>query len=152
VTSLCAAARLSRIYETRPLYVEDQPLYLNAVGEAQCALEPARMLARLQRIESDFGRNRATEIRRGARTLDLDILLCGDLVISTPDLVVPHPFMAERLFVLVPLLELEPACTDPRTGKPYETARAALEREAPGGGGVYLHRAPEYTGPSNTEA
>jgi 7,8-dihydro-6-hydroxymethylpterin-pyrophosphokinase len=73
-------------------------------------------------------------------------------VISTPDLVVPHPFMAERLFVLVPLLELEPACTDPRTGKPYETARAALEREAPGGGGVYLHRAPEYTGPSNTEA
>jgi 2-amino-4-hydroxy-6-hydroxymethyldihydropteridine diphosphokinase len=110
------------------------------------------MLAHLQRIEADFGRNRAQEIRRGPRTLDLDILLCGDLVIGTPDLVVPHPLIAERLFVLVPLLELEPDCADPRSGEPYKAARAALEREAHGGGGVYLHRASGYTGSSNTEA
>jgi 2-amino-4-hydroxy-6-hydroxymethyldihydropteridine diphosphokinase len=152
VASFCSGTRLSSIYETRPLYVEDQPLYLNAVGEAQCALEPSTMLAHLQRIEADFGRNRAQEIRRGPRTLDLDILLCGDLVIGTPDLVVPHPLIAERLFVLVPLLELEPDCADPRSGEPYTAARAALEREARGGGGVYLHRASGYTGSSNTEA
>jgi 2-amino-4-hydroxy-6-hydroxymethyldihydropteridine diphosphokinase len=151
VTSLCVSARLSRMYETRPLYVEDQPLYLNAVGEAQSALEPAEMLAQLQRIEADFGRNRAREIRRGPRTLDLDILLCGDRVINTADLVVPHPFMQERLFVLVPLLELAPGCVDPRNGQQFQAARAALERKASGGGGVYLYQTPGYTGPSNTE-
>ena len=61
-------------------------------------------------------------------------------------------FIAERLFVLVPLLELDPDCADPRSGEPYREARAALEKDAGGGGGVYLHRAGEYTGPSNTEA
>jgi 2-amino-4-hydroxy-6-hydroxymethyldihydropteridine diphosphokinase len=132
--------------------VEDQPLYLNAVGEAWSALAPARMLAELQGIEAAFGRDRMREVRRGARTLDLDILLCADAVIDAPDLVIPHPLMAERLFVLVPLLELAPDLRDPRTGIPYREARAALENKAPGDGGVYLHHGPEYTGPSNTEA
>ena len=132
--------------------MEDQPLYLNAVGEAWSSLEPARMLAELQRIESAFGRDRTNEVRRGARTLDLDILLCADAVIQTPDLIVPHPQMSERLFVLVPLLELAPDLRDPRTGRAYKHARAALERDARGNGGVYLHPAAEYTGPSNTEA
>ena len=152
VSSLCSAGRLSHIYETRPLYVEDQPLYLNAVGEGWSTLEPGSMLDQLQMIEKEFGRKRSVEIRRGARTLDLDILLCGDRVIETPDLQVPHPFIAERLFVLVPLLELEPGCTDPRNGAPYSAARAALEKDAGGSGGVYLHRAGGYTAPSNTEA
>jgi 7,8-dihydro-6-hydroxymethylpterin-pyrophosphokinase len=91
-------------------------------------------------------------VRRGARTLDLDILLCGDIVMQTPDLVIPHPLMTERLFVLVPLLELAPDLVDPRTGEPYKQIRAALERDARASGGVYLHPAAEYTGPSNTEA
>jgi 2-amino-4-hydroxy-6-hydroxymethyldihydropteridine diphosphokinase len=134
------------------LYVEDQPLYLNAVGEAWSVLEPEVMLARLQEIEAEFGRNRAREVRRGARTLDLDILLCGQHLIKKPELVVPHPLMAERLFVLVPLLELEPECADPRTAAPFARAREALESAARGNGGVYLHRAAGYTGPSNTEA
>lgn len=110
------------------------------------------MLAELQGIEAAFGRDRTREVRRGARTLDLDILLCADAVIDTPDLVVPHPLMTERLFVLVPLLELAPDLRDPRTGKPYRETRAALENASPGGGGVYLHHGAEYTGPSNTEA
>ncbi|MGO9309930.1 MAG: 2-amino-4-hydroxy-6-hydroxymethyldihydropteridine diphosphokinase [Spirochaetia bacterium] len=152
VESLCAEARLSRIYETRPLYVEDQPLYLNAVGEAWSLLEPHQMLARLQQVEADFGRDRSVEVRRGPRTLDLDILLCSDRVIETPDLVVPHPLLAERLFVLVPLLELEPDCADPRSGMLFRDARAALEKQAGGSKGVYLHRAGGYTDPSNTEA
>ena len=152
VSSLCTSARLSGIYETRPLYVEKQPLYLNAVGEAWSGLEPQVMLARLQEIEREFGRNRSKEIRRGPRTLDLDILLCGDRLVDTPQLQVPHPLMAERLFVLVPLLELEPGCADTRTGTPYRTTRAVLEKEAGSSGGVYLHRAAEYTGSSNTEA
>jgi 2-amino-4-hydroxy-6-hydroxymethyldihydropteridine diphosphokinase len=129
--------------------VEDQPLYLNAVGEAWSSLAPDRMLEELQKIEALYGRDRKNEIRRGARTLDLDILLCADTIRTTPDLVIPHPHMSERLFVLVPLLELAPDLRDPRTGHPYEQARAALAREA---GGVYLHTTAEYTGPSNTEA
>jgi 2-amino-4-hydroxy-6-hydroxymethyldihydropteridine diphosphokinase len=140
------------MYETRPLYVEAQPLYLNAVGEAWSWLPPAGMLAELQKIESAAGRDRRREVRRGARTLDLDILLCGDRVMQTPELVIPHPLMCERLFVLVPLLELAPGLIDPRTGEPYSLARAALERKAHGSGGVYLHPAAGYTGPSNTEA
>jgi 2-amino-4-hydroxy-6-hydroxymethyldihydropteridine diphosphokinase len=152
VSSLCSAARFSNIYETRPLYVEDQPLFLNAVGEGWSTLEPQPMLAQLQLIEKEFGRERSVEVRRGPRTLDLDILICGDRVIDTPDLQVPHPLLAERLFVLVPLLELEPDCADPRDGAPYSAVRAALEKSAGGSGGVYLHRAPGYTGPSNTEA
>jgi 2-amino-4-hydroxy-6-hydroxymethyldihydropteridine diphosphokinase len=152
VSSLCTSARLSHVYETQPLYVEDQPLYLNAVGEGFSSLEPQQMLARLQEIEREFGRDRSVETRRGPRTLDLDILLCGDRIIDTPDLKVPHPLLAERLFVLVPLLELEPGCADPRSGAAYSLARAALEKRAGGSGGVYLHRAPGYTGLSNTEA
>ena len=152
MSSLCTSGRLSSIYETQPLYVENQPRYLNAVGEGWAELEPEEMLTRLQGIEREFGRNRAEEVRRGPRTLDLDILLCGSRVVETPDLQVPHPLMAERLFVLVPLLELEPDCLDPRSRIPYRTARAALEKEAGGSGGVYLHRTAEYTDPSNTEA
>lgn len=110
------------------------------------------MLAELQKIEAAFGRDRTKETRRGARTLDLDILLCADTVLETPHLVIPHPHLSERLFVLVPLLELAPDLRDPRTGQPYRQARAALEREAGGSGGVYLHTTAEYTGPSNTEA
>ncbi len=149
--ALCPEARLSRLYETRPLYVENQPRYLNAVGEARSPLEPARMLDELQRIESELGRNRGVEIRRGPRTLDLDILLCGDLVMDTPSLVIPHPLMAERRFVLVPLLELDPDLRDPRGGRPFREARKALEA-AGEDGGVYLHPGGGYTGPSKTEA
>jgi len=128
--------------------VEEQPRYLNAVGEAWSGLDPAHMLLELQRIESGFGRDRSREIRRGPRTLDLDILLCGDLVVEIENLIIPHPLMAERLFVLVPLLELDPTVMDPRTGRPFAFARAALE-EGPGGdGGVYLHPDAGYTDPS----
>jgi 2-amino-4-hydroxy-6-hydroxymethyldihydropteridine diphosphokinase len=144
VGSLCTQSRLSSIYETRPLYVEDQPRYLNAVGEAWSGLDPAQMLAELQGIEAAFGRDRAREVRRGARTLDLDILLCDGLVMDAPGLLIPHPLMTERLFVLVPLLELDPGLSDPRTAEPYRAARAALEA-AGGGGGVYLHRGGRYT-------
>jgi 2-amino-4-hydroxy-6-hydroxymethyldihydropteridine diphosphokinase len=143
---------MSSIYETRPLYVQDQPLYLNAVGEVWSTLEPEQMLARLQHIETEFGRNRSVEVRWGPRTLDLDILLCSDRVIETPELAIPHPLLAERLFVLVPLLELDPDCADPRSGNPYREAHAALEKQAGSDKGVYLHHAGGYTDPSNTEA
>jgi 2-amino-4-hydroxy-6-hydroxymethyldihydropteridine diphosphokinase len=146
LASLCESARLSRIYETRPMYVADQPLYLNAVGEAASQAEPLEMLAALHRIEQSLGRDRSREIRMGPRPIDLDILLCGDIIMDTPTLTIPHPRITERMFVLVPLLELMPGLRDPRTGVPYSQAGADLqgvdgapEDAASSRRGVYLY-------------
>ncbi len=108
--------RLSSLYETEPMYVTDQPLFLNAVGRIHSALAPREMLAALHEIEAGLGRDRGRETRMGPRTIDLDILLCGDLVIQEPDLIIPHPRMTERGFVLVPLLEISPRLRDPAHG------------------------------------
>jgi 2-amino-4-hydroxy-6-hydroxymethyldihydropteridine diphosphokinase len=142
LSSSCQGMRLSSIYETRPMYVAEQPLYLNAVGEVTSSMAPEQMLRLLQSIEASLGRDRSKEIRMGPRTLDLDILLCGTLVQDTPALIIPHPRMAERMFVLVPLLELSPAIRDPRTGAPYERALAALRATAGNAAseGVYLYQ------------
>jgi 2-amino-4-hydroxy-6-hydroxymethyldihydropteridine diphosphokinase len=148
LASLCERARLSRIYETRPMYVADQPLYLNAVGEAASPAKPSEMLASLHRIEHSLGRDRSREIRMGPRPIDLDILLCDAIIMDAPELTIPHPRITERMFVLVPLLELAPDLRDPRTGTPYSRARATLRgaEGAPGAGdaassrwGVYLY-------------
>jgi 2-amino-4-hydroxy-6-hydroxymethyldihydropteridine diphosphokinase len=141
VSAACESTRLSRIYETRPMYVADQPNYLNAVGEAVSSAAPRDMLALLHRIERDLGRDRSREIRMGPRTLDLDIVLAGSLVQDDPELAIPHPRLAERMFVLVPLLELSPDLRDPRTGAPYSRALAALREKAGSAEaeGVYLY-------------
>lgn len=125
------------------MYVLDQPAYLNAVGLAVSALAPADLLAALHEIEKGLGRDRSRERRMGPRTVDLDILLCGDLVLDTPELVIPHPRLAERAFVLVPLLELDQAVRDPLSGKPFSQLLEALDAASggPGNRGVYLSMA-----------
>ncbi len=95
--------RSSRIYETAPVG-PSQPDFLNAVVEARSELEPAELLAACADVERKLGRVRA--VYRGPRTIDVDVLGFGDRVIHTDELVVPHPRMHERAFVLVPLLEL----------------------------------------------
>lgn len=141
LSDLCRANKLSSFYETRPMYVVDQPLYLNAVGQVSCDLEPLDMLDTLHRIERELGRDRTKEIRMGPRTLDLDILLCGDLVMDSPKLTIPHPRITERMFVLVPLLALSPRLRDPRSGIPYAESLALLrsDKEVTDAGGVYLY-------------
>jgi len=128
--------RLSRLYESEPMYVTDQPRFLNAVAHVVSGLEPMQMLDALNEIEKDLGRNRALEQRMGPRTLDLDILLCDNLVMDTARLTIPHPRMSERRFVLVPLLELEPELRDPRTAVRYAEMLPAAS------GGVYLYPPP----------
>lgn len=98
--------RLSSIYLTRPMGPKNQPDYLNAVAELETGLEADRLLGELQAIENKQGRVRDGE-RWGERTIDLDILLYGNAIINTDKLVVPHPGMHERGFVLYPLQELE---------------------------------------------
>jgi 2-amino-4-hydroxy-6-hydroxymethyldihydropteridine diphosphokinase len=104
---LIGAARLSAIVETEPWGYEQQPRFLNAVAEVQTELEPQPFLAHLLDVERRLGRERVGP-RFGPRTIDLDLLLFGDLTVDEPGLVVPHPRLRERLFVLAPLAELAP--------------------------------------------
>ncbi|MDI6908039.1 MAG: 2-amino-4-hydroxy-6-hydroxymethyldihydropteridine diphosphokinase [Thermoanaerobacterales bacterium] len=99
-------SRVASIYETAPVGYTAQPDFLNTVAEVETALAPADLLAVMQRIEDELGRVRT--VRWGPRTIDLDLLLYDDLTLDNPALTVPHPRMAERAFVLVPLAELIP--------------------------------------------
>lgn len=103
--------RSSSFYCSAPVGPGDQPDYVNSVAELDTDLAPLELLDRLQAIENAQGRER--NIRWGARTLDLDILLFGRQRIDEPRLQVPHPRIAERNFVLQPLAELEPGLTLP---------------------------------------
>ncbi|MGE8503767.1 MAG: 2-amino-4-hydroxy-6-hydroxymethyldihydropteridine diphosphokinase [Pseudomonas sp.] len=97
----------SSLYASDPLGPADQPRYVNAVAALDTELEPWQLLDALQRIEQEQGRVRKAE-RWGPRTLDLDILLFGNRVISDERLTVPHYHMHARPFVLYPLAELDP--------------------------------------------
>lgn len=105
---------VSGVYETPPWPPPDDPRsvtqepFLNLVVRAVTTLTPHELLAETQLIEAAFGRDRAREVRWGPRTLDIDLLLVGDRHLDTPELTLPHPRIAERAFVLVPLLEVAP--------------------------------------------
>jgi 2-amino-4-hydroxy-6-hydroxymethyldihydropteridine diphosphokinase len=112
---LLPAVRLSAIRETEPWGYADQPPFLNAVAEVQTDLGPRALLERLLEIERSLGRLRLGP-RWGPRTIDLDLLVHGETVVYEPDLTVPHPRLHERLFVLEPLAELDPALEIPGKG------------------------------------
>jgi len=98
--------KVSSIYETTPVGVVDQPYFLNLVVQVTTALSARELLMRCLRIETNFGRVR-TE-RWGPRTLDVDVLWFDGKSVNEPDLTLPHPRMATRAFVLVPLAEIAP--------------------------------------------
>ena len=116
--------RASRIYETEPREVEDQPWFLNQVVEAETSLFPRQLLTRLKRLEAELGRRPSRP--KGPRAIDMDILFYGDAVVSTTDLVIPHERMGERRFVLEPLAELVPDLRHPVTGKTMREMVAAV--------------------------
>jgi len=123
--TLIGATRLSSIVETEPWGYEDQPRFLNAVAEIETPLPARGLLDRLLEVERQLGRERVGP-RWGPRTVDLDLLLYGEELIDEPGLVVPHPRLAERLFVLEPLAELVPAQRIPGKGTVAE-ALAGLQ-------------------------
>jgi 2-amino-4-hydroxy-6-hydroxymethyldihydropteridine diphosphokinase len=93
----------SAIYETEPVEIREQGWFLNCALEAETELMPRQLMNVLLDIESELGRRR--RIKYGPRVIDLDILLFGSSIVKTRELVIPHPRMAERRFVLVPLAE-----------------------------------------------
>jgi 2-amino-4-hydroxy-6-hydroxymethyldihydropteridine diphosphokinase len=107
--------RVSSIYETEPVDYLRQAWFLNCVVEGQTEVAAVDLLRQLRSIEAAMGSTKP--IAKGPRVMDVDILLYGDTVIATPELQVPHPRMAERRFVLVPLSELAPELRHPVSGK-----------------------------------
>jgi len=94
----------SSLYETEPLEIKEQPWFLNCAIEAETELSPGRLMEVLLEIEREMGRER--RVPKGPRLIDMDILLYGSEVVRTAELEIPHPRMAERKFVLVPLAEI----------------------------------------------
>jgi 2-amino-4-hydroxy-6-hydroxymethyldihydropteridine diphosphokinase len=122
-----AVVRGSRVWDSAPLG-PPQPRYLNAVLELETTLPPRALLAALQAVERQARRRR--DVRWGARTLDLDLLLYGDAVVSERGLVVPHPELGARRFALQPLAELSPRARVPGTARTVaELLEAAPEWE-----------------------
>ena len=105
----------SSVYETKPMYVEDQGWFLNCVAKVDTSLRPRDLLDFLKEIERELGRK--VVLRNGPRIIDLDILFYGNQIIINNDLEIPHPKIAERLFVLVPLAEVEPTLVHPVLNK-----------------------------------
>jgi 2-amino-4-hydroxy-6-hydroxymethyldihydropteridine diphosphokinase len=118
--SLGHVTRRSSLYSTEPVGFAAQPRFVNAVVALETELEPEALLQGLLSIEQEFGRDRTTGFANGPRTLDLDILLYGNRTISErngeSELVIPHPRLAERGFVLIPLNEIAPRIVAAGTG------------------------------------
>ncbi|MEK5040513.1 2-amino-4-hydroxy-6-hydroxymethyldihydropteridine diphosphokinase [Sporosarcina sp. FSL K6-3457] len=116
---------VSSIYETAPVGYTDQADFLNVAVCVETVVDAQELLAICQQVERELGRQRT--IRWGPRTVDLDILLYGTDTIETENLVVPHPRMHERAFVLIPLLEIAPTIIQPATGKLYSEESAVQD-------------------------
>jgi 2-amino-4-hydroxy-6-hydroxymethyldihydropteridine diphosphokinase len=117
----------SSLRETDPVGYAEQPRFLNGAAAVETELGPRALLDRLLVIERELGRVRDEGPRFGPRTIDLDLLLYGDEVLDEPGLRVPHPRLAERLFVLEPLYELDPELTLPDGRAVRDLLAPALE-------------------------
>jgi len=116
--------KVSSIYDSEPVGNTQQPRFLNLACQTTTTLPPAGLLALAKGIEAKLGRSGGS----GApRIIDIDILFYGDQVIKTPELVIPHPRLTERAFVLIPLVEIAPELVHPANGKSVRELLAALK-------------------------
>jgi 2-amino-4-hydroxy-6-hydroxymethyldihydropteridine diphosphokinase len=117
----------SQVYETPPWGYEDQPRFLNQVVRAKTYLEPEPLLKHLKRLELALGRKES--FPNGPRLIDIDILFYDDLILNTASLVIPHPRLHERAFVLLPLMDLDPELVHPVRKKSVREMLASCSLE-----------------------
>ncbi len=125
LASIVTVLAESPVYETPPWGVTDQPPFLNMAIKGETRLDPLALLTELKRLETRLGRR--PSIRYGPRLIDVDILFYDDLILNTPELVIPHPRLHERAFVLVPLADLAPDLAHPVLGKSVRELLAAVD-------------------------
>jgi 2-amino-4-hydroxy-6-hydroxymethyldihydropteridine diphosphokinase len=123
VAPLGTVQRVSSFYETEPMGYVDQPPFLNGALLLDTGMQPLDLLRALLAIEREMGRDRSAVVAKGPRIIDLDLLLCGDIVLKTPELTLPHAALSQRRFVLEPLAEIAPELLDPAT---HRTVAAML--------------------------
>ena len=123
-------ARVSSLYDTAPVGEVEQPRFLNAVGCVETGLTAGELLWNLLLVEQRLGRVRAKVKKWGPRTIDLDLLFYGDLVVEEPGMTVPHPEAHLRAFVLAPLAELDPDFVHPVLGESVAVILLRLPKEA----------------------
>lgn len=111
--------KISSVYETEPWGLTSQPFFLNQVLVVRTEIKPDDLLEKISRIEKNAGRKR--KVKWGPRILDIDILLYDDLILKTENLIIPHPQITRRAFVLIPLLEIKPDLSDPLSGIQYKS-------------------------------
>jgi len=116
----------SNFYKTEPVDYLDQDWFANCAVKIKTVLNPFELLNELKRIEATSGRKSGT-IRFGPRTLDLDLIFFDDIILQTPDLIIPHPRMHKRRFVLVPLCDMEPDILHPLYHKDIKTILDQLD-------------------------
>jgi len=117
--------KMSSVYETEPVGYKDQPLFLNAVCRVQTDIGPLQLLSLVKGIEASMGR--VPNFSDGPRLIDIDIILYGDMVMMDPELSIPHPRMAQRAFVLIPLAEIAPGLVHPFSGESVEEMVANVD-------------------------